>query len=66
MSGYLTLQEAADRLRCSERTVRRYIKDGDLPAALIGGKYLISPDDLAALVKNPPLPKEADNGTEHD
>lgn len=27
----LTVREAAERLRCSERTVARYIRDGRLP-----------------------------------
>lgn len=43
---YLTAQEAAAQLRCHERTIRRMIGDGRLPAMLIGGRYLIDPDDL--------------------
>jgi excisionase family DNA binding protein len=34
---YLTIQEVAEELRCSEPTVRRRIRDGDLPAVRLGG-----------------------------
>ncbi len=30
MADYLTIKEAADRLRISERTMRKYLKRGDL------------------------------------
>ena len=39
MEGYLTIKEAARRLGISERTVRRRIKDGSLPAELKQGDY---------------------------
>jgi excisionase family DNA binding protein len=32
----LTVREAADRLRCSEKTVRRLIRRGELPALRVG------------------------------
>jgi excisionase family DNA binding protein len=39
VEGYLTIKEAARRLGISERTVRRRIKDGSLPAELKQGDY---------------------------
>ena len=34
---YLTIQEVAEELRCSEPTVRRRICEGELPAVRLGG-----------------------------
>jgi excisionase family DNA binding protein len=34
---YLTVAEVAERLRCSEPTVRRRIREGELPAVRLGG-----------------------------
>jgi excisionase family DNA binding protein len=31
MSDYVTVREAADRLRISERTLRKYLKGGEVP-----------------------------------
>ena len=42
----LSARAAADRLGLNERTIRRAIAHGPLPAAL-GGVYLIAPADLA-------------------
>jgi excisionase family DNA binding protein len=33
---YLTVAEVADELRCSEPTIRRRIRDGDLEAVKLG------------------------------
>lgn len=41
-----SLEEVAERLGVSERTVRRWIKAGDLPAYKPGREYRIKPDDL--------------------
>ena len=43
----LSAREAAQRLGVNERTVRRAIARGELPAALRVGVYRIAPDDLA-------------------
>jgi excisionase family DNA binding protein len=40
------LPEAAHELGVSEKTVRRYVKSGELPASFIGGAYRISELDL--------------------
>jgi excisionase family DNA binding protein len=36
-SEYLTIQEVAEELRCSEPTVRRRIRAGEIPAVQLGG-----------------------------
>lgn len=45
----LTAAEAARRLRCHERTIRRMIGRGDVAARLVAGRWLIHPDDLDRL-----------------
>jgi excisionase family DNA binding protein len=40
--GFLTPQEVSDLLRVSVYTVRRWIKDGDLPAYKVGRGWRIS------------------------
>lgn len=37
-SEYLTIQEVAEELRCSEPTVRRRIRAGEIPAVRLGGQ----------------------------
>lgn len=39
---YLTVQEVAEKLKLSELTIYKYIKDGDLPAIEFGGHYRVS------------------------
>ena len=48
---HVPLREAADMLGKDERTLRRWIERGDLPAAKIGGRLVITLDALAAAVK---------------
>lgn len=47
---FVTLQEAAARLRVSPDTIRRRIKTGVLPAVLVAGRYRIRPADLNGMV----------------
>lgn len=49
---YLTLAEAAGLLRCSIRTVRRRIADGELPAERLGdwGPIRVLDADVRALL----------------
>lgn len=44
----LTVAEVAALVRRCEKTVRRRIQNGHLPAMLEGQRYLISTSDLAA------------------
>jgi excisionase family DNA binding protein len=39
MSPYLTIQEVAELARCEHRTIRRAIRNGELKASLIGGRW---------------------------
>lgn len=49
MSQNLTVPEVADRLRCKPWTVRRLINDTNgLRASFIGGRWLVTEDDLTA------------------
>src|SRR5215218_7409757 len=52
----LSAREAAQILGVSERTVRRAIARGELPAALCAGVYRIASDDLARFRARRQLP----------
>jgi excisionase family DNA binding protein len=54
---YLTVTEAARRLRLHPRTVLRFIADGRLRAARVGKGFRILPADLAALAGVAPEPE---------
>lgn len=45
---YLTLAEAAEYLRVSERTLQRAVYCGDLAAKKVGGRYRFRTADLDA------------------
>lgn len=53
MSSLLTIAEVADRLRLSERSVRRLIACGDLPARRIGStrRKRIAASDVERLLR---------------
>jgi excisionase family DNA binding protein len=44
----LNVRSVADRLSVSEKTVRRLIESGRLPAVRVGGQVRIDPDELEA------------------
>lgn len=46
----LTLDEAADVLRCSRSTVERRLRAGSLPAVRHGRRVLVDESDLRAFV----------------
>jgi len=50
-SRYISAQEVARRLDCSVRTVRRWIADGLLPAATVGGLCRIAESDVEAMIQ---------------
>ncbi len=52
MTDYLKLPEVARRLDVSEKTARRMVKSGSLPAVFIGGAYRISKEALAEYLEN--------------
>ncbi|MER5263075.1 helix-turn-helix domain-containing protein [Actinosynnema sp. NPDC002837] len=45
-SGRLTTVQAARRLGIAERSVRRAIQAGRLPATLLGSRWVLDPDDV--------------------
>jgi excisionase family DNA binding protein len=49
--GYLTPSEIAAVLRCSERSVRRAIEDGRLPAVRVGPRITrVAHEDLQVFI----------------
>jgi excisionase family DNA binding protein len=49
----ITTKDAAIKLKLSVRRVQEFVKEGRLPAQLIGGVYLIDHRDLAKVKKRP-------------
>lgn len=49
LQTYETLQEAAQRVRLGERTLRRYIAEGRLTAYRAGRAIRLKPEDVDAL-----------------
>lgn len=54
----LTLEEAANILRCSTRTLRSRIKDGEINASLIGNKLLIEYNEIIRYIEKSKLKGE--------
>jgi excisionase family DNA binding protein len=54
----LTLQQAAELLQVSERTIKRMVKRGEMPGTRIGGQWRFDRDQLKALVRGEWLPEE--------
>jgi excisionase family DNA binding protein len=51
---WLTVAQVAERLQVSQETVRRWIRDGQLPVLELGGLkagYRIREDDLAVFIE---------------
>jgi excisionase family DNA binding protein len=50
---WLTIEQVAEWLQVSTRTIRRYIEDGSLPAVNLGGRAIrIRRQDLEAWLEN--------------
>lgn len=48
---YYTTKEVAEMLKVHNESVRRWIRQGDLPAVKLGGKYIrISSNDLQEFI----------------
>ena len=50
----LTLREAAEVLRLNPRTVREYVKRGEIEGRIIGGRWRFRRADLDAFFENAP------------
>ena len=56
--SYLSLDQAAERLNVSKRTIRRAIAAGELPAYRMGQRVVrVKADDVEALLR--PIPTAA-------
>jgi excisionase family DNA binding protein len=51
---FLTLSEAAEVLRLSTRTVREYVKNGEIKGKIIGKRWRFRRADLDAFFENAP------------
>jgi len=47
----MTVREAAEVLRCSERQVRRFISDDRLSVSRLGRRLLIKPESIVELLE---------------
>jgi excisionase family DNA binding protein len=63
-SSKLTIKQVSSELGVDERTVRRWIKSGQLPYVGydIRGRYLVARSDLDAFVKKRTQPDRSDSG----
>ena len=52
LAALLTIKDVAALCRVSEKTIRRWIKAGDLPAARLGGQVRIRPRDLDIFIRD--------------
>ncbi len=57
--GHLDLQAAAAELHVHYQTAYRWVRSGRLKAKLVGGRYVVVPEDLAALDQARHTPKNA-------
>ena len=48
--NFITVAEAAQRLRVSDDAVRTWIKNGRLHAQRVGRRFLLNPDEVNAMV----------------
>ena len=53
-NSLLTLREAAEVLRMSPRTVREYVRRGDIEGRIIGNRWRFRRADLDAFFENAP------------
>lgn len=54
---YVTVEEAAQTLRCHPATIRRLLRRGELAGRRVGSTWRVSADDLQPLLEPRPLPK---------
>jgi len=52
LSRLLEVAHVAHRLSCSERHVRRLLRDQKLPAVYLDGMWWVEPDDLQAYIES--------------
>ena len=59
MPSFLSCAEAAEKAHCSELTIKRAIRSGELKAYRPGKGYAIEEDDLTRWIKTKPCRKAA-------
>ena len=60
---YLGLDEAAELVGLSRRTLQRWVAAGELPVRRVGRRVLVRPSDLAERIEGRPEPEpEPDPG----
>lgn len=47
----LTMQQAAEMLQISERTIQRMLKKGEIPGSQVGGQWRFDREQLRAMVR---------------
>jgi excisionase family DNA binding protein len=62
---FLTLSEAAEVLRLSTRTVREYLKRGEIRGKIIGKRWRFRREDLDAFFENAPPNWDFDGKNNH-
>jgi excisionase family DNA binding protein len=67
MSGevYYTLEEAARMLKLHPQTLRRWIRQGKLPAKRFGSQFRLRPEDIERAAQ-PALPEEGEEFSQFD
>lgn len=59
MSNFLSCAQAAEAAHCSELTIKRAVRSGELKAYRPGRAYAIDEDELTSWVKSKPCRKAA-------
>ena len=52
MQGVITCSEIAKRTELDKETIRRWCRNGRLPAFKVGNEWLVKEEDLAQAVEN--------------
>jgi excisionase family DNA binding protein len=63
--GFLTLREAAEVLHLSTRTIREYVKRGEIRGKLIGKRWRFKRADLDAFFENAPSQWDFERKSDH-
>ena len=64
--GFLTLREAAGVLRMNPRTLRAYLRRGEIEGRVIGGRYRFRRTDLDRFYEEAPREWEFKGKSEHE
>lgn len=48
---FLTVEDAAKELKVDTQTIRKWIRDGELPAISVGRQYRIKREDFDAFIE---------------